>query len=690
MSFTIRTGFWTDWSRGSIVGATLTLSPRDGALLLAFIAAFVTAVSSQLWRIIGFAAHQIQARPGPHDGLHYQTQVVLRNASSPLGAAWLFLQQSWSWRRRVCGAYHRTLIWAVFSILYLTTFAALAVFSSQVSRAASNLRLIRSPQCGYWEPDPVGSSEDFSLGARAFASKVASDVVTASRYARACYTDNRTSAQCSVLPTAALPWKGYNDTNCPFNDVSACEAGQAVRMETGLIDSQLHLGINTPPEHRLILYKNVTCAPVAVGPFSTYESLSANETATGVEYGIWQYNFGPKIGSPTSSYTFRYNTAAQTFGFGYTIVSHENQAGQGDDNTWLPVRALQAKDADVSIFFILMNSVHFIEPCNDPVFAAHTPFDDITFAADRPVSVISCIEQNQICNSVNDRCSPLHGRSQMRVHDNSAPTNLVLDLNLNVQQIAVLERIDWALMQSGIYDSASVREVGSLRAADTLLSGPIQLPLPANQWQLEVTGWFEESLARLQHLVQEYATGPTMETLGSSLLQLWIPEQGENVSDSETTQVLRQAEKNQCYNQITRDPQGTISFSVLGLAIVFTVGVLIIVVSLTIVSIVDWVQRRSDIGEYKRMTWLLDDMLQLQRMFFSEIGLGTWSGTDRLVPTTSTPDKFEFGNNRGTVIEERAIGTLLRGNQKGGLETAITTAKPEAGSSRYFPRTLHC
>lgn len=250
----------------------------------------------------------------------------------------------------------------------------------------------------------------------------------------------------------------------------------------------------------------------------------------------------------------------------------------------------------------------------------------------------------------------------MRVHDNSAATNLVLDLNLNVQQIAVLERTVWALMQSGTHDSASTREEGSLRAADTLLSGPIQLPLPAKQWQLEVTGWFEERLARFQHLVQEHATGPTMGTLGCSLLRLWIPEQGENVSDSETTRVLCQAEKNQCYNHTTRDSQGTISFSVLGLMIIFTVGGLIISMSLTIIPIIDWIREKSDVAEYKRRTWLLDDMLQLQRMFFSELGLGTWSGTDGLVPTTSTEDRFEFGNKHGTVIEERPIETLLYKN----------------------------
>lgn len=193
-----------------------------------------------------------------------------------------------------------------------------------------------------------------------------------------------------------------------FNDVPACEAGQAVGMKTGLIDSQFHLGINTPPEPRLTLYKTVACAPVSVEPFSTYESLSANEMTTGVECGTWFYNFGPNIS--TSNYTFRYNTAAQALGFGYTIVSYESQAGHDSDSTWIPIQALQTSNADVSIFFVLINSVHFMEPCDDPVFTAHTPLDDISLAADRRVSVMSCIEQNQICNSVNERYSLLHGR----------------------------------------------------------------------------------------------------------------------------------------------------------------------------------------------------------------------------------------------------------------------------------------
>jgi hypothetical protein len=664
MSFTIRTGVWTDWSRGSVLGATLTLSPRDGALLLAFIAAFVTAVSSQLWRIIGFAAHQLRARPGPHDGLHFQTQIVLRNASSPFGAAWLFLQQSWSWRRRVPGSLTRTLGWAVFATLYLILFTVLAIFSSQVSKAACEIRLIQGLQCGYWEVSKNASIDtSFALGARAVANKVAFDTATASRYARACYAANKTSPECGILPAASLPWKGYNESECPFSDLSTCAGGQAIRMITGPIDSHAHLGINTPPEHRITLSRNASCAPMPVESFATYESLSGNDSTADTEYGRWSYDFGVVV-SASTNYTFRYNTAAQSFGFGYTVIAYENQAGQAENNTWFPVPALQAQNADISIYFILFNSVHFLEPNDDPVFTVSTRADENTYSADRPVSVISCVEQHQVCNPVNGRCSPFHGRRQMMVHSDTSPTNLILDLNLNVQQIAVLERTDWALMQSGIADAVSLSEVGNLRAENTLLSGPIQLGLPSNQWQLEVTGWLEESLAKFQHLIQEYATGPTIDIEGSNLFQVWVPEKGEPVTDDKALRVLRQTEKEHCSSQITRDTQGTLSFSVLGLAIIFATGGLIIILSLTIVPIVAWLQARFIFGEYKRRTWIMDEMLQLQRMLLSELGLGVWSGPTGLVPVTLTQDKIEFGAHRAAEVDEHAVAESVSANQK--------------------------
>lgn len=49
--------------------------------------------------------------------------------------------------------------------------------------------------------------------------------------------------------------------------------------------------------------------------------------------------------------------------------------------------------------------------------------------------------------------------------------------------------------------------ISALRARDTLTLG-MQMPLPSNQWELEVQGWHHTSLAALQRTLLEMATGP--------------------------------------------------------------------------------------------------------------------------------------------------------------------------------------
>jgi hypothetical protein len=38
---TIYTGVWTNWSKGAVVGSTITLSNRNGAVLIAALAIFI-------------------------------------------------------------------------------------------------------------------------------------------------------------------------------------------------------------------------------------------------------------------------------------------------------------------------------------------------------------------------------------------------------------------------------------------------------------------------------------------------------------------------------------------------------------------------------------------------------------------------------------------------------------------------
>ena len=150
MSAPIYTGFWTNWSRGNIRGATLTLGEASSGLLTAAIATFVTLVGTQLWKILVYIIHQSRCQRSPQDGLHHQQQVVFRNSPTPGSAAWIFLCQSWAWSGRCKKHLVRTLPWATFASVYIALFAVLAVFSSNISSSPGSARLIDGSQCGYW------------------------------------------------------------------------------------------------------------------------------------------------------------------------------------------------------------------------------------------------------------------------------------------------------------------------------------------------------------------------------------------------------------------------------------------------------------------------------------------------------------------------------------------------------------
>lgn len=166
MSSYIYHGPWINWSHGPILGATLTLGERNGGLLTAFIATFVTVVGPALWKIIAYIIHQIRSGgQQTGDGLYHQTQVLLRNESTPTGAAWKFLQQSWYWRSKVSRPVLRTIPLYLFALFYVVLFGVLAIFSSEISKAPGAARLIISDNCGYWR---TNNSDPQSLYASAY------------------------------------------------------------------------------------------------------------------------------------------------------------------------------------------------------------------------------------------------------------------------------------------------------------------------------------------------------------------------------------------------------------------------------------------------------------------------------------------------------------------------------------------
>lgn len=118
---------------------------------------------------------------------------------------------------------------------------------------------------------------------------------------------------------------------------------------------------------------------------------------------------------------------------------------------------------------------------------------------------------------------------------------------LSTTQQAIFQRLAYASVFTEIAKVINGRSATALRAAETVVVTR-QTSLPTDQWKIELSSWFSTGLAMLQFVVQEYATPGKMRP-------------GTIVPPPETA-----ADLAMCSSQKTLTLNGTISFSVLGLA----------------------------------------------------------------------------------------------------------------------------
>ena len=618
----VYTGAWVDWSYGSIVGATLTLSERDGSLLTSFIAAFVTLVGAQGWRILSFAFHQLRSSGGPQDGIFHQQQTIFRNVSTPGGAAWSFIQQWWAWRHTERSrAFLRIFPWAFLATAYVLLFAALATFSAETSKAATDDRLVRSNHCGYWAFDTNAVGEVTDQGFFASRQTFANDSVTAANYANSCYRENPDQLACNTYVVPSLPWESEH-VACPFADSICMKGVPAFQMRSKLIDSHKDLGINAPQRERVQFQKTTTCAPLVTEGYAELKNGSEiSAELTGTQYVF--YNYG-SVGS--TNWTYLYSLDAVHSGFAYNLYAYMSLGGT-NDNAWLPIDALSEQNVDLSIMFISSNSVQYIDKVVDPVFAASSlpPPDALGvqspyYSPDRWVTPVACAEVYQFCNPVNGVCSPIGPYFSFfeDVEYGWWPNN-----GLSKIQIETLQRILWVGWRTNMYSATWTRGASALRALETL-EGNLQPLLPSDQWTWELSNWFDASLARLQLDLTQYAVGPSAVLPGMKVL-------------NPDVNTLAEA---MCYSQLVKATQGTVSFSMLGIIIIFVVGGVIVVLSLTLDPLVGWYQVRYKKGIHRRLNWVSDSFFQLQRMAYEKSGMGEWDGHHDNVPVTKRVDTF--------------------------------------------------
>lgn len=190
--------------------------------------------------------------------------------------------------------------------------------------------------------------------------------------------------------------------------------------------------------------------------------------------------------------------------------------------------------ADLTLFFLSANDIMFAEQSNDSWYSAHVPsLDTISsgrvnvpgsisvYYRDDPVRVLGCTSQYQFCKAnleSNASCTPLTGIV--------AAQTLVENLWQTERQRALSRWSTTGILYDaiGILEVVHVLGVSSLTARSKRVAG-FQARLPNNQWQLEAEHWFTASLADLQRMVVEQATGPIDTNLNRSRSRPQTPEE---------------------------------------------------------------------------------------------------------------------------------------------------------------------
>jgi len=293
-------GVWTNWGKSRVLGATLTLTPRNATVLVAILALFVQITGSQLWIFVRFAIHQ------------YLLVQILRT--------------SWSWRHTSRRPFHRSILLILLALLHFAAFGFAGVFASRVANAGDET-LSRSPFCGTLNTPYASAIDRQTLNPlnSEYSSKLQRDAQLSQEYVAACYNVTSGSSSCDTFRKSQLSWTKQLSQHCPFHPPVCAIGHQSIAFDTGLIDSRDDLGINAADEDRLQYRRITTCTPLNdhkyVSGWQNATSPGAGQ-ATGAKVAVQVVNayYGPSDGGAQGDPTFSYGDFSSLY-TGYQVVS---------------------------------------------------------------------------------------------------------------------------------------------------------------------------------------------------------------------------------------------------------------------------------------------------------------------------------------------------------------------------------
>jgi hypothetical protein len=274
-NISVYVGFWIDYSENAFDQATLTLPLRWGNILISVLALLVSLAGGATWQIFAFLLHQTRVRRvGQSDPLRQQAQILLRNSATPMSALVDAFWMSLAWAQTPYPS-SRTLFPAALAAGSIVGgFGAFSILASTVatrSDTSAHVLVRPGPNCGGWDFDWAAVSFDQTLPVSIEAAKAKVDDAQSSRaYATSFYSIARRplAETKTVFPVPRLPYNATKES-CPFlgarclsNDTSTSDTTMV--LDTGILDSHEHLGINGAPRDRSGVRHRMACSPIDV------------------------------------------------------------------------------------------------------------------------------------------------------------------------------------------------------------------------------------------------------------------------------------------------------------------------------------------------------------------------------------------------------------------------------------------
>jgi hypothetical protein len=592
-------GIWINHEFGLARGLTLTTSTNGTAFLIAFLALFVSVVGAQFWAILRFLLHQYGSTDRIHSLKYYQQQVVLRNDTSALHAAWDLIRVGRKWRQVKAASGLRDVYLPLLAVLSIISFGIAGVFSSQISKAASPTFLLDGKACSAFTPRSKMDLDNFELD-----SVRAHTFLDASIFVRACYNKDNAAVDCGQSMIDKIP-STVSTVPCPF-DSSLCLEKTAFRLDTGLIDSHTMLGFNSHLIDRLYFRKVAECSSLNISNHLTVWNGTDNSISVA---DLYLGAVGDK--NVTTRHVQTY--VEKTMNYQYTVKGGNSVVFGG---VWEPIPGLVRNDSALSVIALSLNDLLFFEPSDDPFFPIHQEFtipaseveDNVVrnislklYGKDSPITALGCLDQFQICKN-SAHCTALNSGEDF---------GDVLE-NLSSMQKILFSVFKRAAAEMYISNPIIYRENRMLNAED-YVSSNFAGKIAKNQRHVEIQYWFDTTSALLQRSIAIFGY------LGASITfsRLSTEEKG----------VL-------CPTIMIRSNGGYQNFSVVGMIIVFVLGGLIIAVGWNIETfserVFGWPARTTRASQ-----WWYDGAFQLQRAQFERAEIGPWSDMDEFVPTSN-------------------------------------------------------